>query len=167
MLQADYPETVAEVLDDGMKFRPATLHAMWVFAHARPWSGTIEERQAKFRRLNGALAAAYEIAEPELVFETLDGGTSGRSHYVRALHRIVLVGKLSVVSFLHEFGHARGYGERMACKWSINLFRRIFPRRFSRLLQVGHMLVSPRSIRRGSPPNPSSEGPETPTATDK
>ena len=167
MSQADYPESVGEVLDDGMKFRPATLHAMRAFAEAKPWRGTVEERQAKFRQLNRALAAAYQIAEPELVFETLDGGTSGRSHYVRASHRIVLVGRLSVVSFLHEFGHARGYGERMACKWSINLFRRIFPRKFSRLVQVGHMLIHPRTIRCRPNPSTPSEGPTTPMTTDK
>ena len=167
MSDADYPESVAEVLDDAMKFRPAALQAMRDFRDAKPWAGTIEERQEKFRVLNRALAAAYQIAEPELAFENLDGGSSGRSHYVRSSHRIVLVGKLSVVSYLHEFGHARGYGERMACRWSINLFKRIFPRRFSRLIQVGHMLVHPRTLGRPSPSNPSSEGPTTPPTTDK
>lgn len=167
MSQADYPESVVEVLDDAMEFRPAALQAMRDFAHARPWSGTVEERQAKFCQLNRALAAAYQIAEPELAFEILDGGTSGRSHYIAATHRIVLVGKLSVVSYLHEFGHARDYGERMACKWSINLFRRIFPRNFSRLVQVGHMLIHPRAVRRCSTPDTTNEGPATPTATDK
>ena len=153
MPQADYPESVAEVLDDTMTFRPAALRAMRAFAEAKPWRGSLDERQQKFRELNRDLAAAYEIAEPELVFETLDGGTSGRSHYVRPLHRIVLVGRLSVVSYLHEFGHARGYGERMACKFSINIFKRVFPRSFSRLVQVGHMLLHPRTIGTRSMPS--------------
>jgi hypothetical protein len=125
---------------------------MQVFADAKPWSGTAAERQEKFRQLNRALAFAYEITEPELVFETLDGGTSGRSRYIAASHRIVLVGKLSAITFLHEFAHALGHGERMACKWSVNLFRLIFPQKFSSLIQMGHMLISPRAVRRGTPP---------------
>ena len=147
----DYPETVAEVLDDAMNFR-ATLQAMRQFADAQPWSGTIEERQDKFRVLNRALAAVYGISEPELAFEILDGGCSGRSRYIAAQHRIVLAGRLSVITYLHEFAHSLGHGERMACRWSLNLFRLIFPQKFSGLIQVGHMLVNPRAVRRGTPP---------------
>jgi hypothetical protein len=147
-----YPETVAEILDDAMKFRCATLQAMQQFAAAGPWSGTVEERQGQIRRLNRALAAAYEITEPDIVFETLGGCSSSRSRYIAVRHRIVLTGKLSVITYLHEFAHAMGHGERMASKWSINLFRLIFPQRFSGLIQVGHILVSPRSVRRGVPP---------------
>jgi hypothetical protein len=45
------------------------------------------------------------------------------------------------VTFLHEFAHARGFDERQACRWSINLFRRCFPRSFASCRQVGHTLV--------------------------
>jgi hypothetical protein len=166
-MKDDYPESVTEVLDAAMTFRPAALQAMRAFADAKPWRGTVEERQAKFGEVNRALSAVYQLAEPQIAFDTLDDGTSGRSHYLPALHRIVLVGRMSVVSYLHEFGHARGFGERQACRWSINLFRRVFPGQFSRLIQVGHMLVHPRAIHRRTTPNPSSEAPGTSAATDK
>jgi hypothetical protein len=78
---------------------------------------------------------------PDLRFERLDGGPSGDSGYSPALHRIALRGKLSVVTFLHEFGHARGFGERQACRWSLNLFRRCFPRSFARCTACGHVLL--------------------------
>ena len=61
--------------------------------------------------------------------------------YHPATHTITLEGRLSVVTFLHEFGHARGYGERGACRFSINPFRRVFPRLFARCRRVGHTLV--------------------------
>ena len=35
---------------------------------------------------------------------------------------------------------ALGHGERGACRWSINLFRRVFPAQFSRLGTSGHTL---------------------------
>jgi hypothetical protein len=49
-------------------------------------------------------------------------------------------GRLSVVTYLHEFAHALGRDERGACRWSINLFRRVFPEQFARLAASGHTL---------------------------
>jgi hypothetical protein len=141
-----YPETVIELLDEAISFHPAALEAVRVFATSEPWGGTIEQRKAKFRELNHALADAHGIAEPKLCFGRLDGGPSGASHYVPARHQIVLVGKLSVVTYLHEFAHALGYGEKDACRWSINLFRLCFPRQYSRLVHLGHLLVLPAEV---------------------
>ncbi len=142
----DYPATVVEVLDDHMRFRPAALRAVLVFAESRPWAGSVEERKEKFHELNRALSQAYDITKPELVFGRLDGMSSGSSHYISRLHRIVIVGKLSVVTYLHEFAHSRGMGEQGACRWSINLFRRGFPKQFGKLVHVGHTLVRPAEI---------------------
>jgi hypothetical protein len=136
----DYPETVNEVLA-AMKFRQAALRAVRAFAASRPWSGSLDVRKEKFRKLNHDLAVAYGIPAPELVFGTLDDSGSGNSHYIPALHRITLIGKLSVVTYLHEFAHARGMGERGACRWSINVFRRCFPRQYAKLAHDGHMLI--------------------------
>lgn len=144
MPRDNYPETVNEVLDPNAKYKPAALRAVRSFARSRPWSGSLDERKEKFRRLNHDLADAYGIPEPELAFGSLDGSHSGNSHYIPAFHRITLLGKLSVVTYLHEFAHSRGMGERGACRWSINLFRRCFPRSFARLAHAGHMLVRQR-----------------------
>ena len=143
MPRHDYPASVAEVLDDSIAFKPETLRALRSFKKSKPWTGTCDERKEKFLKLNQALATVYAIPEPELVFGQLDGGSSGESHYSPDEHHIVLTGKLSVVTFLHEFCHARGMGERAACRWSVNLFRRVFPGEFARAAQVGHMLIHP------------------------
>jgi hypothetical protein len=138
----DYPATVNEVLDRQMKFKPAALRAVRRFARSKPWQGTLAERKAKFRRLNRQLAAAYGLPRPRLVFcRVEENAPLGNGSYRRANHTIALYGKLSVVTYLHEFGHARGYGERQACRWSINLFRRVFPRSFARCNQVGYVLI--------------------------
>jgi hypothetical protein len=146
MMQSTYPASVLEVLDDAMQFHEATVAAVHRFAASKPWHGSISARKKKFRILNQDLSAAYEIEEPDLHFGLIDGSSSGASHYISLAHRIVLVGKLSVVTLLHEFAHARGMGEQDACRWSINLFRRCFPRQFSRLIFVGHTLVRPADV---------------------
>jgi len=147
-MRGEYPETVVELIDADMRFRPATLRAVQTFAAAKPWTGSIERRKEKFLALNQALAKACGISVPELHFEQLDRTSSGRSHYLPIAHRIVLTGKLSVVTFLHEFGHALGKDEFDACGWSVNLFRRCFPRQFSRLIHRGHLLLRPDDVGR-------------------
>jgi hypothetical protein len=112
-------------------------------ARSKPWRGTPAERLTKFGDLNRALAAAYGIESPALSFSVTDpAGGRGNGCYSRWIHAIFLFGKLSVVTYLHEFAHARGMDERQAVRWSVNLFRRCFPRSFARCRAVGHVLVN-------------------------
>ena len=139
-----YPQTAAECLSDNIKYRRGVIAAVKAFKRSGPWKGSIETRKKKFRRLNGRLAEAYGMPAPELHFEGIDGSFSGASSCSRRSRGqpavITMRGKLSVVTFLHEFAHALGKGERGACRWSINLFRRVFPRQFARLRADGHVL---------------------------
>ena len=66
-----------------------------------------------------------------------------RPYFMPGRNRINLP-TLSVVTYLHEFAHSRGADERQACGWSINLFRRIFPRSYARCRHQGHMLIAGR-----------------------
>ena len=138
-MNGDYPETVAEILDNRMTFNPNALRAVRAFAKSKPWRGTIEERQQKFRQLNTDLSAAYGISAPTLVFAGFGAGDSCDSSYRPATNTITLTG-LSVVTLLHEHAHARGMGERGATRWSVNIFRRCFPKSYAGCQQVGHML---------------------------
>jgi hypothetical protein len=93
--------------------------------------------------LHRDLTAAYGLTT-RLEFERGDDSQpSGSSCYDPVRNMIRLRGRLSVVTYLHEFGHALGYGEQGACRWSINLFRRFFPRSYARLVPEGHTLVRP------------------------
>lgn len=148
MVRDAYPATVLEVLDDEIIYPDELLCVMRIFAASKPWSGSIETRKRKFSDVNRLMARACGIEMPTLVFGSLNGGSSGASHYRTREHRIMLVGKLSVVTFLHEFAHALGMNERDGCRWSINLFRKCFPRQYSRLIHVGHILVRPQDISR-------------------
>ena len=134
----EYPNSVADVLDDRMTFHPATLHAVREFARSRPWRGSLQERQDKFRSLHRELCGIYGIA-PRLVFGN-DDGDSARSCFIPVLNSVILRGRLSVVTYLHEIGHARGKKERETCAWSLTLFRRCFPKSWSRARWEGHMI---------------------------
>jgi hypothetical protein len=136
----EYPRTVAEVLDPQMTFNRAALVAVRAFARSRPYRLGRISRENLIRELCEQLSAAYGIAVPALIFHW-SRGSSGSSCLRPSLHQIELSGRFSVVTFLHEFGHARGFGERGACRFSINLFARCFPRSFARCRQVGHTLV--------------------------
>jgi hypothetical protein len=146
MIRADYPETVIEVLDDDVSYPDGVIEAVQAFAQAGPWRDFIKSRKRKFQRLNCELARACNKPEPTLMFRNLDGGSSGASCYMPQEHRIVLTGRLSVVTYLHEFAHSLGLDEREACRWSINLFRRCFPRQCARLIHVGHTLIRASDI---------------------
>jgi hypothetical protein len=62
-----------------MKFKPAVLRAVRLFAKKKPWRGSVEERQEKFRWLDRALAEAYGVEEPRVVFGTDESKDSGSS----------------------------------------------------------------------------------------
>ena len=150
MPSAGYPRTAAECLSDGMRFRRGVVAAVRAFRDDGPWRGALEERKRKFCRLNEALAEAYGMPTPDLRFAgipSLGGGSFSGASSCRRRGRgrpavITMRGKLSVVTFLHEFAHALGRDERGACRWSINLFRRVFPEQYARLRADGHVLRS-------------------------
>jgi hypothetical protein len=150
--RSDYPISVAHILDDRKTFRPAALREMRAFRRSKPWWGTLEQRAAKLTALNVALAAAYGIPAPRLIVNDarpeVEGVINGNGSYDPATHTIRLIGSISVVTYLHEFAHARfGPSERKAVYWSINLFRKVFPRSYSRLHHDGYLLT------RRHPPN--------------
>jgi len=142
MPRTNYPATVAECLNERARYRRGVVGAVKAFAREGPWRGTLEERKVKLGRLNAALARAYGMPEPALRFEGIDGSFSCASTCRRGRAGepavITLRGRLSVVTYLHEFAHALGRGESGACRWSLNLFRRVFPAQFARLRADGH-----------------------------
>ncbi len=140
-----YPKSVKEVLRDDIEYPPKVIQSMKAFRALHVWKGTVDERFEKLKRLSRALAHVYGIEVPTLLMERIDGSFSGRSSYNPHRHENTMRGKLSVISFLHEFGHALGMDEYGATEWSANLFRMIFPKSFGRLVAHRHCLVKPDS----------------------
>lgn len=126
----NYPRTVAEVLRD-RRYNPDALRALKAYRRSKPWQGTPAEQRQKLNALHAELCRVYAL-RTSLVFGSDDC-------YSRLGDRITL-SRVSVVTYLHELAHARGADERQACGWSINLFRRVFPRSYASLQHVGHTL---------------------------
>lgn len=138
----EYPATVAEVRDPAALFKPAALRALKRYRRAKPWRGDRATRAEKAQHALDWLATAYGV--PPVLLKV-----GSRPDCFEPYHRVIWLrespGKpFSVLSLLHEFGHARGMNERRACRWSINIFARVFPRSFANLEPVGHTLVRRR-----------------------
>jgi hypothetical protein len=105
------------------------------------------ERKKKFQWLAEKLAEVYGIRKPLVSIGRITAETynaplaSGSSNYNRLTHTITMEGKISILTFLHEFGHARGFDETDATLWSVNIFKRTFPVSYSKLKSEGHTLT--------------------------
>jgi len=140
---ADYPRSLAEVISD-VNYKPETLRSLEAFKTSNPWKGIIPARMEKFQRLHEDLCSIYNV-DVQICFDPsiMLNESSGRSNYNPIDNMITLHGKLSVLTFLHEWGHVlKGRSEHKACRWSVNLFRKIFPDNFERLYSNanGHFL---------------------------
>ena len=141
----DYPTSLDEVIHD-VKYKRETLEALNLFKSFQPWKGDLVSRMDKFWQLHIELCRIYGVNiyldfDPSIM---LNEG-SGRSNFDPLTNTITLHGKLSVLTFLHEWGHVlKGSSERKACVWSVNLFRRVFPDNFDRLRHNarGHFLAA-------------------------
>lgn len=135
----DYPLSISEVLARPVNFKAATLKVTRRFRQSKPWRGTLHARGEKLVGLVRELSGVYGIEPPHVNLDGLSDGDSGGSFYMPALNAMYLRGRPSVVTCLHEFAHALGKGEFEACRWSLWLFRKVFPESFARLNFVGHM----------------------------
>ena len=144
MPYTDYPPT--PTIDEDMRFKAIVIETMNEFRAMDPWrprghvnQDAVNQRIEKFRWLNARLAEVYGIDIPNLTFD-ISRTASGKSHYIPSTHTIGMVGRLSVVTFLHEFTHARGFSEQYSVKWSCTLFKKIFPERWGRLNNTRHFV---------------------------
>jgi hypothetical protein len=130
------PDSVQDVIDDNATFEPAVLAAVKTLRRSHAWQGTPEERLAKQQACCDAILAAYGLEPVTLAL---------RGHRVYkwdAEKRVLQLGEhLSVVTFLHAMAAVRGANAFGRFRWSINLFRRVFPRSFERCEQIGPYLV--------------------------
>jgi hypothetical protein len=141
----DYPADVRELNLDAVQLDPAVLDAVRRFAASRPWRGSINRRKTKFRAAAMEICRAAGARSPRVVFDINQQRDSGRSCFAPASNTIILRGRLSVVTLLHEVAHLlHGSSERAAVAWSLAAFRAAFPREFEKLSFIGHMAFAQR-----------------------
>jgi len=126
---------------------PASVEAIKRFRASKPWRGTFAERFDKFMSLRQGLAEANDVA-PILEFRGVeDGRNQGNGVWVSELNTIILVGKLSFVTFLYCFICSCGIDRDNALKSARKIFRHYFPRSFGGCRQVGDCLVRDQAMR--------------------
>jgi hypothetical protein len=134
--------TVESVINPRVKLNRAAYAVVRAFRRSKAWQGTYEERLVKFTALAAGLSDAYGLDPVRIVFhgvENRDRPGDGLFHSEE--DTIHLIGKLSVVTFLHCFGRARGQTKGEAFAWSLSIFKKMFPVSFSRCNAVGLMLI--------------------------
>lgn len=93
--------------------------------------------EARFQGMKELLAVLCEAYNMEAInFEKaniVQSGESSRSYWNAAEGKILMVGKLSIITFLHEFAHSMGFDEEQARKWSLTLFKKVYPIAFEKL----------------------------------
>lgn len=115
---------------------PAGRQAIKSLRDAKPWRGTFGERKEKFETFAAEFADAtgmtvkFEFVGKERRTKPGNGG------YDSTANRIVLIGKLSVITALFCFGSAGGLKRAEALKWARDLFAHFFPRSFARCQTV-------------------------------
>jgi len=130
---SDIPSSVEDVLDDSATFQPAALAAVKALARSKPWTGTDAERLEKFNACAAALASAYSAPAWTIII--------GEPGQFDAQQHVFPLEKLSVVSFLHAMALIRGCNRFSAYRWSINIFRRCFPKSYARCRHDGPNLI--------------------------
>lgn len=147
--QRNYPRTADEVLDPPVVFKQSVIDAVTNFKTMGAWTGNLQEKFAKFQTLNDSLNEVYGLNVAlinDIGVENDSPGSSGSSYFNPSLNEIHLQGRLSVVTFLHEYAHALDKDERDAVRWSLNLFRQVFPTQFAALGRQGHVVVVQRVV---------------------
>lgn len=121
-----------DLIDERATFEPAALKATRELARAKPWRGEWEARFDLLKLYVDRLALTYNVPPIALTHEGPRSGCSGTSYYDPNLNAIILQGRLSVVTVMHLFCAARGMEPMKRIRWSVNLFRRCFPKSFGR-----------------------------------
>src|SRR5436309_740433 len=97
-VERSYPRSIDELNLDSVSIAPDILGVVRDFARSRPWRGSVEERQQKFRRLHDDLFGVLQVPRPRLIFATHDSQDSGRSCFIPALNVIAIKGRLSAIT---------------------------------------------------------------------
>lgn len=139
--------TLREYLNTPPEYAEGTIEALQHFkAHYREWKqgDSISFQEASEIRLGGmqtlvkAMAIAEGVVMPDVMMTDIKyGRNSGYSYYDSHSNVINMVGKLSIITLLHEFAHAKlGRDEREMQRWSLCLFKKVYPKAFEKLYPI-------------------------------
>lgn len=109
----------------------------WKKSFYKNWNK--KNNQEKLGNLTNLINFLANLHKTKVQIKTIEGTDS--SCYNPRLKTIFIDNSLSIITTLHEFGHHLfGPDETQACRWSIHLFKKVFPKTFEKLRWEGHML---------------------------
>ena len=126
-----------------MELNPDLVSILNLWKRDHPFRGSISERQLKFQKLHSMLNNLYQKTytlefgpiTPES--ESKPGSSAGVSWVNSATKTLHIEGRLSVITFLHEWGHVLfGHTETSAQDFAWIHFKECFPVSASRLQKV-------------------------------
>jgi len=171
-----YPDTPL-VFGPEVKFKLGVIAAIKRFKKKKTHLRTSYERLEAMRELARDLGMVYgarrEVQVAAVCLVEDETADSRSSFYHRKTNTIVMVEKLSIITFLHEFAHALGKDEVGATRWSLTLFKRVWPDQFERLQPDGHTLIMPNGESEDNEPDvrsttsPTVDAPAEPESEDE
>jgi len=139
LLSTKYP-TKEKIMEKQIKFRKETIAAVkkWKEKYTPLYKLKREQRFQALQSLVKTLENIYEKPISTVVYKK----NLPSYCYDPMARKIYMNKRLSIISTLHEFGHHLfGSSETQACRWSVQLFKKVFPENFSKLKWIGHQLV--------------------------
>ena len=135
-----YP-TKEEILNEEHKHKPEVIKAVKIWKREIWREVKNAEPERRFEALSMLCHKLAEIYRKPLQAVMFHSSAPSCS-YSPITRTINLNHSLSIISALHEFAHhAFGPDETKACRWSVWLFKKTFPKAYDRLEWQGHMLV--------------------------
>jgi len=138
--------TKNDMINPRQRFNAATVAAAKALARSKPWQGDFDKRWADLTACFNAMATAYGLEGWTLVHEGSRSGLSGSSRIDPDRRRVVLTGRLSVVSMFWGLSLARREPSPRAgfeaLRWAVTLFAKRFPMSFERCELVGGLLIN-------------------------
>ncbi len=140
--QRQYP-TPAIIIANPIKHKKEVLSLVKTWRRDF-WSssknGTPAERFESIASLLTSIATLYN--KPLTV--KLEADSALGPHYSPLYQTIVIDQKLSIITALHELAHHLfGNNENQASRWSIWLFKKVWPLAFNKLIWNGHLRIKP------------------------
>lgn len=136
-----YP-TPDEIMEPRFRFKKGVIGVAraWKAKFFKGWRNQDEDvKMESLRQLLLAIDGLY----PDL--PRLQAVVKGQHSKYYPEIRTIGLANTSIITALHELGHHLfGRSERKACRFSAQLFKRIWPKAFARLEWQGHLLVRPR-----------------------
>jgi hypothetical protein len=137
-----YPAT--PVTDDSIIYPDDVIDSLKFFKkYCRSKLQTPAQRLESMQNLIAVFNNTYAMPSVTVVHTNPEVNTSTASNANVHTRTITMIGKLSIITLLHEFAHILNPqgGEDYAVKWSLTLFKKVYPLAFENLVPQGHLLV--------------------------